>query len=34
MYNLTTAKILHRTASNVVVKDGRQFTVCPPEPPI
>jgi len=28
MYNLTTAKILHRTATNVVVKDGRQYTVC------
>jgi hypothetical protein len=27
-YNLKTAKILHRVGRYVVVRDGRQYTVC------
>jgi hypothetical protein len=27
-YNLTAVKILHRVGRYVVVKDGRQYTVC------
>ena len=30
-YNLRTAKILHRVGKFVVIKDGRQYTVCTDE---
>jgi hypothetical protein len=28
VYNLKTAKILHRVGRYVVIRDGRQYTVC------